>query len=167
MIGGAVAALGTVEQHETWLARLASGECLGGFALTEPDAGSDAAGIRGSARREGDAYVLNGRKQWCTNGSYAGVVMAMFRTGGEGARGISAFLVDPQTAGVAVEKVTEKLGIHTSNTVDLAFSDVRVGDDALFGREGEGLSSALETLGAGRIGIAAQAGFWRRVWTRR
>jgi alkylation response protein AidB-like acyl-CoA dehydrogenase len=157
MICGAVATLGSERQHQVWLPRMAAGECLGGFALTEPDAGSDAAAIRGSARRDGAAYVLDGRKQWCTNGGFAGVVMAMFRTGGEGARGISAFLVDPRTPGVTVEKVTEKLGIHTSNTVDLAFAEVRVGDDALLGREGEGLSSALGALGAGRIGIAAQA----------
>ncbi len=102
-------------------------------------------------------WVLNGRKQWCTNGGHAGVMMAMFRTGGPGAKGISAFLVDTALPGVAVEKVTEKLGIHTSNTVDLAFDDVRVPAGALLGREGEGLSSALTTLTSGRIGIASQA----------
>jgi alkylation response protein AidB-like acyl-CoA dehydrogenase len=100
---------------------------------------------------------LNGRKQWCTNGSFAGLVMAMFRTGGAGPAGVSAFLVDPAAAGVQIEKVTEKLGIHTSNTADLRFSDVRVRHDALLGREGDGLSSALLTLTAGRVGIAAQA----------
>jgi alkylation response protein AidB-like acyl-CoA dehydrogenase len=157
MICAAIARLGNVAQKEVWLAKLGSGDCIAGFALTEPDAGSDAAAIRGSARHDGGAYVLNGRKQWCTNGSFAGVIMAMFRTGGAGANGISAFLVDAATPGIAVEKVTEKLGIHTSNTVDLAFSDVRVGAGALLGRAGEGLTSALETLTAGRIGIAAQA----------
>ncbi len=157
MISGAIAALGTQEQKAHWLPKLAAGDCIAGFALTEPDAGSDAAAIRARARRDGDAYVLDGRKQWCTNGSFAGVVMAMFRTGGSGSRGISAFLIDPATPGVVVEKVTEKLGIHTSNTVDLAFADVRVGLGALLGREGTGLSSALATLTAGRIGIAAQA----------
>jgi alkylation response protein AidB-like acyl-CoA dehydrogenase len=101
--------------------------------------------------------VLDGRKQWCTNGSFAGVVMAMFRTGGNGSRGVSAFLVDPATPGVQIEKVTEKLGIHTSNTVDLAFTGVRIAAGARLGNEGEGLSSALSTLTAGRIGIAAQA----------
>ena len=157
MICAAVALLGSDGQKQTWLAKLGAGECLAGFALTEPDAGSDAAAIRGRARREGDAYVLSGRKQWCTNGSFAGLVMAMFRTGGDGAKGISAFLVDAATPGVEVEKVTEKLGIHTSNTVDLAFTDARVPADALLGSEGEGLASALTTLTAGRIGIAAQA----------
>lgn len=157
MICAAVARLGGAVQKDAWLAKLGAGDCIAGFALTEPDAGSDAAAIRGSARRDGDAFVLNGRKQWCTNGSFAGLVMAMFRTGGSGARGISAFLIDPATAGIDVEKVTEKLGIHTSNTVDLRFTDVRVSAAALLGREGDGLTSALETLTVGRIGIAAQA----------
>jgi alkylation response protein AidB-like acyl-CoA dehydrogenase len=157
MICAAVAALGSDAQKTHWLPKLGSGDCLAGFALTEPDAGSDAAALRGRARRDGDAYVLNGRKQWCTNGSFAGVVMAMFRTGQDGSKGISAFLVDPSTPGVTVEKITEKLGIHTSNTVDLAFSDARIGLSALLGHEGEGLATALGTLGAGRIGIAAQA----------
>ncbi len=157
MICAAIAHAGSAVQKETWLAKIGTEDCIAGFALTEPDAGSDAAAIRGSARREGESYVLDGRKQWCTNGSYAGVVMAMFRTGEAGSKGISAFLIDPATAGVTIEKVTQKLGIHTSNTVDLAFSDARVPADMRLGREGDGLSSALETLTAGRIGIAAQA----------
>jgi len=156
MVCAAITKLGTPSQKDAWLAQLASGACIAGFALTEPDAGSDAAAIRGSARRDGDGFVLNGRKQWCTNGGYAGVVMAMFRTGGAGAKGITAFLADA-AAGFVVENVTEKLGIHTSNTVDLAFAEVRVAADALLGSEGEGLSSALATLTSGRIGIAAQA----------
>jgi alkylation response protein AidB-like acyl-CoA dehydrogenase len=157
MICAAIARLGSAEQKGAWLAKLGAGDCIAGFALTEPDAGSDAAAIRASARREADGYVLNGRKQWCTNGSYAALVMAMFRTGGPGSTGVSAFLVDTASTGLDVEKVTEKLGIHTSNTVDLAFSDVRVSSDSLLGGEGTGLTSALETLTAGRIGIAAQA----------
>jgi alkylation response protein AidB-like acyl-CoA dehydrogenase len=130
---------------------------IAGFGLTESDAGSDARAIRARAVRDGDTYVLDGRKQWCTNGGYAGVVMAMFRTSDDGARGISAFLVDMSLPGIVVEKVTEKLGIHTSNTVDLAFDGVRVPASARVGDEGAGLSSALATLAAGRIGIAAQA----------
>jgi alkylation response protein AidB-like acyl-CoA dehydrogenase len=157
MITSAILKLGTPEQKERWLPQLASENMIAGFGLTEPDAGSDAASIRGRALPEGDGYLINGRKQWCTNGGYSGVVMAMFRTGGPGAKGISAFLIDSTTPGVVVEKTTEKLGIHTSNTVDLAFDDVRVGADALLGEEGEGLSSALATLTGGRIGIAAQA----------
>ncbi len=157
MICNAIATLGSDEQKDGWLERLATGDVIAGFGLTEPDAGSDAAAIRAGARRDGDGWVLGGRKQWCTNGSYAGVVMAMFRTGAAGAKGISAFLVDTATPGITVEKVTEKLGIHTSNTVDLAFDDVRVPGAALLGAEGAGLSSALATLTSGRIGIAAQA----------
>jgi hypothetical protein len=157
MVSNAIAKLGDAGQRERWLPALATGETLGAFALTEPDAGSDAAAIRGRAERAGDGYVLDGRKQWCTNGGYAGVVMTMFRTGGSGAKGITAFLVDTALAGVDVERVTEKLGIHTSNTVDLAFTAVRVPAGARLGEEGSGFSSALSTLAAGRIGIAAQA----------
>ncbi|MGH7747790.1 MAG: acyl-CoA dehydrogenase family protein, partial [Candidatus Dormibacteria bacterium] len=98
-----------------------------------------------------------GRKQWCTNGGYSGVVMAMFRTGGPGAKGVTAFLVDNALDGVRVERTTEKLGIHTSNTCDLAFDDVRVSNDAVLGGEGQGFGSAMSALAAGRIGIAAQA----------
>ena len=157
MICNAIAKLGNDEQRERWLRDLATNDAIAGFALTEPDAGSDAAAIRARAVRDGDAYVLNGRKQWCTNGGYAAVVMAMFRTGEAGSKGISAFLIDTALPGVEVERVTEKLGIHTSNTVDLAFTDARVPASALLGAEGSGLSAALTTLTAGRIGIAAQA----------
>jgi alkylation response protein AidB-like acyl-CoA dehydrogenase len=157
MICNAIVGLGSDEQKELWLERLAAGDVIAGFGLTEPDAGSDAAAIRGSARREGDAWVLNGRKQWCTNGGHAGLMMAMFRSGGAGAKGISAFLIDASTPGITVERTTEKLGIHTSNTADLAFDDVRVPASAMLGPEGTGLSAALTTLTSGRVGIAAQA----------
>ena len=157
MICNAVATLGSQVQKQRWLELLATGDVIAGFGLTEPDAGSDAAAIRATARRDGADWVLNGRKQWCTNGGYSGVVMAMFRTGGPGSKGISAFLVDSALPGIVVEKTTEKLGIHTSNTVDLAFDDVRVSADAVLGPEGAGLTQALTTLTSGRIGIAAQA----------
>ena len=112
-----------------------------------------------TARRDedGDGYVLYGRKQWCTNGSYAGVTMAMFRTGASGSKGVSAFLVECDTPGYVVEKITEKLGIHTSNTCDLVFEGVRVPRMAMLGAEGSGFTMALSALTAGRIGIAAQA----------
>jgi len=157
MICHAIATLGTDAQKGAWLEALAAGDVIAGFALTEPDAGSDAAAIRATARRDGDEYILDGRKQWCTNGAYAGVVMAMFRTGGPGAKGISAFLVDASMDGVCVDRTTEKLGIHTSNTVDLAFDGARVPQTARLGEEGTGLVQALAALTAGRIGIAAQA----------
>jgi alkylation response protein AidB-like acyl-CoA dehydrogenase len=156
MITAAINTLGNDAQRAQWLPKLATGT-IGGFGLTEPDAGSDAAAIRGRARRDGNEYVLSGRKQWCTNGGYAGVTMAMFRTSDDRVGGISSFLVPNATPGVYVEKVTDKLGIRTSNTVDLAFDDARVSADALLGNEGDGLRRALATLAAGRIGIAAQA----------
>jgi alkylation response protein AidB-like acyl-CoA dehydrogenase len=157
MIAATIARLGSPAQQEKYLPQLATGDVIAGFALTEPDAGSDAAGIKATARRDGDEYVLNGRKQWCTNGSYAGVSMAMFRTGDSAGKGITAFLVEGGTQGLVVERVTEKLGIHTSNTCDLAFENARVPLDARLGEEGTGLSGALSSLAGGRIGIAAQS----------
>jgi len=157
MICTAIERLGTDEQKDRWLERLAAGDAIAAFALTEPDAGSDAAALRARARPDGEGYVLDGRKQWCTNGGYSAVVMAMFRTSDDRQRGVSAFIIDSATPGVHVEKTTEKLGIRTSNTCDLAFENVCVGANALLGEEGSGLSNALGTLTAGRIGIAAQA----------
>ncbi|HET6895678.1 MAG TPA: acyl-CoA dehydrogenase family protein [Candidatus Baltobacteraceae bacterium] len=157
MICMAILKLGSEEQKRRYLPKLAQEDAIAGFALTEPDAGSDAAALRANAKRDGDAWLLNGRKQWCTNGGYSTVMMGMFRTGGPGARGISAFLVDNDLPGVAVEKVTEKLGIHTSNTCDIAFDNVRVPQSALLGEEGTGFSNAMTALTGGRIGIAAQA----------
>jgi alkylation response protein AidB-like acyl-CoA dehydrogenase len=157
MICSVLVKLGSEEQKRRWLPALATQDMIAGFALTESDAGSDAANIRATAKRTADGYVLRGRKQWCTNGSYAGVVMAMFRTGGGGAKGVSAFLIDPATPGITVERVTDKLGIHTSNTCDLAFDGVAVARDALLGEEGGGFGNALTALTSGRIGIAAQA----------
>jgi alkylation response protein AidB-like acyl-CoA dehydrogenase len=157
MICSAIVKLGNDEQKRRWLPKLASQDVIAGFALTEPDAGSDAASIRATAKRSADGYRLNGRKQWCTNGSYSGVVMGMFRTGDSGAKGVSAFLLDSSLPGIVVEKVTEKLGIHTSNTCDLAFDDVAIPADALLGAEGDGFGNAMTALTSGRIGIAAQA----------
>lgn len=157
MIASAIVRLGTPEQKERYLPRLAAGDVIAGFALTEPGAGSDAAALTSTARRDGENYVLFGRKQWCTNGSFAGVTMSMFRTGASGAKGVSAFLIERDTPGYIVEKVTEKLGIHTSNTCDLVFEGVRVPHGAMLGDEGTGFSMALSALTAGRIGIAAQA----------
>ncbi len=157
MICSAILRLGNEAQKRQWLPELAGGDTIAGFALTEPDCGSDAAALRASAKRVDGGFLLNGRKQWCTNGSYAGVTMGMFRTGGAGAKGVSAFLVDNASPGITVEKVTEKLGIHTSNTCDLAFDDVFVPESALLGNEGDGFGSAMTALAGGRIGIAAQA----------
>ncbi|MEO6913252.1 MAG: acyl-CoA dehydrogenase family protein [Candidatus Baltobacteraceae bacterium] len=157
MIAAAIIKLGSDAQKRYYLPKLAGEDWIAGFALTESDAGSDAAAIRASAKRVENGYTLNGRKQWCTNGSFAGVTMAMFRTGGAGAKGVSAFLIEQNTPGVVVERITEKLGIHTSNTCDLAFDDAKVPADALLANEGEGFGSAMTALHGGRIGIAAQA----------
>lgn len=157
MICMAIAKFGSDAQKRRYLPKLAQEDAIAGFALTEPDAGSDAANIRASARRTGGGYVLNGRKQWCTNGSFSLVLMAMFRTGGSGSKGVSAFLIEQDTPGVAIERVTEKLGIHTSNTCDIAFDEALVSGDALLGKEGEGFANAITALQGGRIGIAAQA----------
>lgn len=157
MICSALVRLGSEALKKHWLPKLASGEAIGAFALTEPDAGSDAAALRATATRVEGGYSLSGRKQWCTNGSVAGVTMGMFRTGRGGAKGVSAFLVPADADGITVEKLTEKLGIHTSNTCDLAFDDVHVSELALLGNEGDGFGSAMTALAGGRIGIAAQA----------
>ena len=127
MICAVIGNLGTQAQKDRWLPALASGDAIAAFALTEPDVGSDATQVRATAKTVPGGYVLNGRKQWCTNGGHSAVTMGMFRTGGSGAKGVSAFLIDNATSGIVVERVTEKLGIHTSNTVDLAFDDVKVG----------------------------------------
>ena len=157
MICSAIMRLGRAEQKERWLPQLATSDTIAGFALTESDAGSDAAALRATAKGGKAGYVLNGRKQWCTSGSYAGLIMGMFRTGGSGARGVSAFLIEPNLPGITIERVTEKLGIHTSNTCDLAFDGVEIGADALLGEEGSGFGNAMKALTAGRIGIAAQS----------
>ncbi len=104
MIATVIDRLGTDAQKDRYLPKLAQEAYLGAFALTEPDVGSDAGNLRATAHADGDGYVLRGRKQWCTNGSYAGVVMGMFRTGGAGPKGISAFLIEPGTPGMVVEK---------------------------------------------------------------
>lgn len=157
MVCAAILKLGSEAQKQRWLRKLSSGDGIAGFALTESDAGSDAANIRATATRDASGFLLNGRKQWCTNGSVSEVVLAMFRSGGAGAKGVSAFLVDSKTPGVVVERITEKLGIHTSNTCDLAFDNAHVGIDALLGDEGAGFGTAMTALASGRIGIAAQA----------
>jgi alkylation response protein AidB-like acyl-CoA dehydrogenase len=157
MICSAIVKMGSREQKARWLPTLATGDLIAGFALTESDAGSDAVSLRATAKRNEGGYLLNGRKQWCTSGSYAGVIMGMFRTGGAGAKGVSAFLIEPSLPGISVERVTQKLGIHTSNTCDLAFDDVQANGDALLGEEGAGFGNAMTALTAGRIGIAAQA----------
>jgi alkylation response protein AidB-like acyl-CoA dehydrogenase len=149
---------GTEDQKARYLRDLASGKKLGAFALSEPEAGSDASNQRTVAVREGDVYILNGTKNWITNGSTADVVLVMAATDrSKGAKGISTFIVEKGMQGFSVAKKEKKLGIRSSDTVSLAFQDVPVPVANRIGEEGEGFKFAMKTLEGGRIGIAAQA----------
>lgn len=150
---------GTEEQKQRWIPPLASGEVIGAYGLTEPSSGSDAAALLTSARRDGDGWVLNGRKQFITNAGHAGTFIAFARTDPTAprAKGISAFIVDMSQEGVSVGREEEKLGLNSSSTCEVVLQDVRVQPAALLGEEGKGFAIALHTLDGGRIGIAAQA----------
>lgn len=149
---------GTEDQKKRYLRDLATGKKLGAFALSEPEAGSDASNQRTTAAREGDAYILNGTKNWITNGSSADVVLVMAATDKDkGAKGISTFIVEKGTPGFTVAKKERKLGIRSSDTVSLGFQDCRVPASNRIGEEGDGFKFAMKTLEGGRIGIAAQA----------
>ncbi len=149
---------GTREQKERFLRDLATGRKLGAFALSEPEAGSDASNQRTVAVRDGDYYILNGTKNWITNGSTADLVLVMAATDkSKGAKGISTFIVEKNTPGFSVAKKEKKLGIRSSDTVSLAFQDARVPVANRIGEEGDGFKFAMKTLEGGRIGIAAQA----------
>lgn len=149
---------GDEAQKKRWLPPLASGEILGAFALTEPSSGSDAASLRATARRNGDDYVLNGRKVFITNIGRAGLYVVFARTGPEErAAGISAFLVPGDARGVRVGQVFDKMGLNGSPTGELVLEDVSVPDANRLGREGEGFTVAMRALDSGRIGISGQA----------
>ncbi len=149
---------GTEDQKTGYLRDLASGKKLGAFALSEPEAGSDASNLHTVAARDGDSYLLNGTKNWITNGSTADVVLVMAATDrSKGPKGISTFLVDKGLPGFSVAKKEKKLGIRSSDTVSLSFEDCRVPAANRIGEEGEGFRFAMKTLDGGRIGIAAQA----------
>jgi len=149
---------GTQEQKQAYVAKLATGEFLGAFALTEPHAGSDASSIRTTAVRKDDAYVLNGNKVFITNGGEADTYIAFAVTDpGKGAKGISAFIVEKDTPGLVVGKKEKKMGLHGSNTTELIFENAIVPAANLLGQEGEGFTIAMANLDKGRIGIAAQA----------
>lgn len=149
---------GTQQQKERFLAPLARGEIIGAFALTEPHTGSDAAAIKTRAVKDGDHYVINGAKQFITSGDNAGVIIVFAVTDPTaGKKGMSAFLVPRDTEGYEVIRVEEKLGLHASDTCQIALTDVRIHESLRLGAEGEGLKIALSNLEGGRIGIAAQA----------
>ncbi|PRX34153.1 hypothetical protein B0G75_102182 [Paraburkholderia sp. BL18I3N2] len=149
---------GNDAQKREWLTPLARGEMLGAFCLTEPQAGSDASALRTTATRDGDAYVLNGVKQFITSGKNGNVAIVMAVTDkAAGKRGISAFIVPTDTKGYVVARVEDKLGQHSSDTAQIIFEDCRVSAANLIGAEGEGYRIALSGLEGGRIGIAAQS----------
>ena len=152
---------GSDAQRERWLPPMARGERLGAFALSEPDAGSDAAALRTQAVRDGDHWILDGTKAWVTNGNTAGVILAMARTDApdlrRGGRGISSFIITPDLPGFKVGKKESKLGLRASPTVQLTFDQMRVPGDRLLGEEGQGFIYAMQSLENGRLGIAAQA----------
>jgi butyryl-CoA dehydrogenase len=148
----------TPEQAEKFLKPLASGQKLGCFGLTEPNAGSDAAGQKTTAVLDGDEWVLNGAKNFITNGNEADTAIVFAMTDKEqGTRGISTFVVEKGTPGFSIGKLEDKLGICGSSTAELVFEDCRIPKDNLLGKVGEGFKIAMVTLDGGRIGIASQA----------
>jgi alkylation response protein AidB-like acyl-CoA dehydrogenase len=149
---------GTPEQKERYLTPLAHGEVLGAFAVTEPSAGSDVASVSSLAIRDSEKYILNGRKVFITNGSYAGVIVVVARTSREpGHKGISALIVTPDMEGFSVGTVEDKMGLRASNTAELIFEDCTVPTKNLIGQEGDGFHIAMMALDSGRVGIASQA----------
>ncbi|MGH7690586.1 MAG: acyl-CoA dehydrogenase family protein, partial [Gemmatimonadaceae bacterium] len=152
---------GTEAQKERYLKPMARGEKLGAFALSEPDAGSDAASLRTQAVRDGDHWVLNGTKAWVSSGTKGDVILAMARTDSRddrrGARGISTFIVTPDMPGFTIGKKENKMGLRASPTVQLVFDDLRVPAGNLLGEVGSGFIYAMQSLDNGRLGIAAQA----------
>lgn len=149
---------GTEAQRGKYIPKLATGEYLGAFALTEPNAGSDAAALKTRAKRNGDFYVLNGSKIFITNGGEADTYIVFAITNYEkGTKGISAFIVEKDTPGLIIGKNERKMGLHGSKTVQLTFEDCQVPAENLLGVEGEGFKVAMSNLEYGRIGIAAQA----------
>ncbi|MBD9451452.1 acyl-CoA dehydrogenase family protein [Rhizobium sp. RHZ02] len=149
---------GTEEQKQRFLPKLASGEWIGGFALTEPQAGSEASNLRSRARRDGDHYVLDGAKQFITSGKNGQMIIVFAVTDPDaGKKGITAFIVPTDTPGYEVVRVEEKLGLHSTDTCQIAFSSMRIPAELRLGAEGEGYRIALANLEGGRIGIGAQA----------
>jgi len=157
LVAGSIERWGTQEQKDRWLPQMATGEVLGCFGLTEPDFGSNPADLQASAVKQPDGgYLLNGTKIFITNGTIAGVTLFMARTGGPGARGVSAFLVPNDTPGFEAKKIHGKLGLRSCDTAELVLTDVKVGAEALLGgEEGKGIRVALTALNDGRMSLGA------------
>ncbi|PAQ15277.1 acyl-CoA dehydrogenase [Bacillaceae bacterium SAOS 7] len=149
---------GTEEQKRKYVPKLAAGEYLGAFCLTEPSAGSDAASLKTRAVKQGDQYIINGSKVFITNGGEADTYIVFASTNPElGSKGVSAFIVEKDTPGLVIGKDEHKMGLHGSRTVQLTFEDMQVPVANLLGQEGEGFKIAMANLDVGRIGIAAQS----------
>jgi alkylation response protein AidB-like acyl-CoA dehydrogenase len=149
---------GTEDQKEKYLKPLAIGEKLGAYSLSEPESGSDASNMRTFAKKEGDHYVINGTKNWVTNGINGDIVILFCMTEKSvGYKGISAFVVEKGTHGLSTGKKENKLGIRASDTCELYFENCRTPGENMIGEEGQGFKVAMKALGGGRIGIAAQA----------
>ncbi|MCU1589388.1 MAG: acyl-CoA dehydrogenase [Frankiales bacterium] len=157
LCAGSIDRWGTPEQKQQWLPQMATGEVLGCFGLTEPDFGSNPADLQSTAVKQADGgYVLNGTKIFITNGNIAGVTLFMARTGGSGARGVSAFLVPNDSPGFESRKIKGKLGLRSCDTAELILRDVKVGPEALLGgEEGKGIRVALTALNDGRMSLGA------------
>ena len=155
LVGKTIARWGTEEQKREWLPQLASGDALGCYALTEPGSGSDPASLVTRAQREGDDWVLSGSKIFITLGSWAGLALVFARSGGEGARGLTCFLVPTGTAGFSATPIKGKLGLRAQDTAELFLDGVRVPDSSRLGAEGDGFKVAMSALDNGRISLAA------------
>jgi len=158
LVAETIALHGSEAQKKRYLPEITSGRFVAAsFGLSEPHAGSDAAALRTTARLDGSEYVINGSKQWITSGDRAGVIIVWARTGVEGNRGISCFLVEGGSKGLHVGRHEDKMGLRASSTVSLSFEDLRVPANAMLGPEGRGFPIALGALDSGRVGIACQA----------
>jgi alkylation response protein AidB-like acyl-CoA dehydrogenase len=156
LVAGSIDRWGTEEQKQHWLPQMATGAVLGCFGLTEPDHGSNPADLRATAEAlPGGGWRISGRKVFITNGSIAQVALVMARTGGPGAKGVSAFLVPTDTDGFSANPLHGKLGLRSCDTAELVLDGVQVGPEALLGDEGGGLKVALSALDDGRMSIAA------------
>ena len=155
LVGKTILKWGTDAQQAEWLPKLAGGEALGCYALTEPGSGSDPASLVTRAERDGGDWVLSGSKIFITLGSWAGVALVFARTGGEGARGLTCFLVPTDSPGFAATRIKGKLGLRAQDTAELALEGVRVPDASRLGAEGDGFKVAMSALDNGRISLAA------------
>lgn len=155
LVGKVILSHGTEDQKHEWLPRVASGEALACFGLTEPDNGSDPGNLKTKAVRSGDDYVINGSKIFITNGTWAKLCLVFARTGGPGPKGVSAFVVPTDTPGFESREIHGKLGLRGQATAELSFTDVRVPASCLLGSEGQGFSIAMHSLDKGRVSVGA------------